>query len=65
MASAKSVNMLIIAGTKTVWLIRSFSTASQNVRGLKRGTATCKAPKAGAANIAGKSAPGNIDAACR
>jgi len=48
--------MVIIAGTKTVWVTRSFSTASQNVRGLKRGTATCKAPKAGAAKIAGKSA---------
>ena len=33
-------------------------------RGLKCGTATCKAPKVGAANIAGKSAPLNIDAAC-
>ncbi len=54
--SGNSVNILIMVGTNTVCVTRSPWTASQNVCGLNFGTVTWQVPKAGAANMNGKSA---------
>ena len=54
-SSLNWISKLIIVGTNTVWLTRSRSTVSQKPCGLNFGIATWQAPKAGAANMNGKS----------
>src|SRR6266699_3377836 len=55
-ASGICVSRFSIVGTSTVWVTRSRWTNSQKPCGLNFGIVTWRAPKAGAANMAGKSA---------
>jgi hypothetical protein len=50
------VSKLIIVGTNTDWLTRSRSAVSQKVCASNFGIVTWQTPKAGAANMNGKSA---------